>query len=67
MEALQANLPMACREDNFWLKYSLVRNGASIHALESRIVMSKCTIIAIETLQGDIFGCFMTKVRCIVK
>lgn len=39
-----------------------VRDGASIHALESKIDMSKNTIIAIETLNGDVFGCYMSNV-----
>lgn len=65
MEALHKHLPMGCAQDNFFLKYSLVRNGASLHALESLIVMSKNTFVAIETLEGDVFGCFMTKVSCL--
>lgn len=61
MESLQTDLPMACSQDNFYLKYSLVRDGASFLSLESRLSISKNTIIAIETLQGDVFGCFMAK------
>jgi len=63
MEALHKHLPMSCADTNFLLKYSLLRDGASTTALETRICMSKYTFLAIETLDGDVFGCFMTKVR----
>ena len=62
MKALHEHLPMSCSFDNFWLKYSLVRDGASLMTLESRIVMTKNTFVAIESSAGDIFGCFMTAV-----
>lgn len=61
MEALHRQLPMSCAEDNFWLKYSLLRDGASMHMLESKIAMTKNTFIAIETLEGDVLGCFMAQ------
>jgi hypothetical protein len=37
-----------------------MRDGASITALEEKITLSKNTIMAIETLEGDVFGCFMS-------
>jgi len=61
MNALHQQLPMSCSGDNFWLKYSLIRDGASLVAMYSKIVMTKNTIIAVETLEGDVFGCFMAK------
>lgn len=61
MQALHKQLPMSCAESNFWLKYSLVRDGASFEVFEAKIAMSKNTILAIETLEGDVFGCFMAK------
>eukprot|EP00534_Pseudo-nitzschia_fraudulenta_P009109 CAMPEP_0201154114 /NCGR_PEP_ID=MMETSP0851-20130426/14377_1 /ASSEMBLY_ACC=CAM_ASM_000631 /TAXON_ID=183588 /ORGANISM="Pseudo-nitzschia fraudulenta, Strain WWA7" /LENGTH=873 /DNA_ID=CAMNT_0047431429 /DNA_START=290 /DNA_END=2908 /DNA_ORIENTATION=+ len=61
MDALQEHLPMHCAESNFWLRYSLLRDGASMHSMEAKSGLSKYTILAIETLNGDVFGCFMTK------
>jgi TLD len=59
MESLQKRLPWSCSEQNFWLRYSLSRDGDSITALEMNIWMAKNTILAVETLKGDVFGCFM--------
>ncbi|KAL7552081.1 hypothetical protein ACHAWF_016721 [Thalassiosira exigua] len=59
MEALRVHLPGAVRDANFWLKYSLVRDGSNLTALASKAGLSKYTILAIETLDGDVFGCFM--------
>jgi hypothetical protein len=61
MVALQSHLPMACSQENFWLKYSLLRDGTSIVALESKIAMTRNTLVAVETVEGDVFGCFMAK------
>ena len=62
METLQKHMPTNCSESNFWLKYSLLRDGASMHSLEARSGVSRNTILAVETLKGDVFGCFMTTV-----
>ena len=62
MGVLQNELPIAHRCDNFFLKFSAVRDGFSFAMLEARIFMIPNTIIAIETLTGEVFGCFMTKV-----
>ena len=59
MEALHKNLPMSCSEDNFLILYSLIRDGAHMQTLEEKIASARNTIIAIETVQGDVFGCFM--------
>ena len=59
MEALHSHLPGAACDANYWLKYSLIRDGASLTALESKASLSQYTILAIETLEGDVFGCFM--------
>lgn len=61
MNALQKYLPTNCKERNFWLKYSLLRDGASTHSLEVKSGLGKYTVMAIETLKGDVFGCFMTE------
>mmetsp|Transcript_27328 Transcript_27328/g.74767 ORF Transcript_27328/g.74767 Transcript_27328/m.74767 type:complete len:770 (-) Transcript_27328:1000-3309(-) len=63
MNALQKYLPSRHSANNFWLKFSLLRDGATMHALEAKSGLSRFNIMAIETLKGDVFGCFMTKVR----
>ena len=62
MAALQRHLPMRCTESNFWLRYSLLRDGASTHSIEAKAGLARDAVLAIETLDGDIFGSFMTKV-----
>lgn len=62
MHALQNHLPLCCESSNFWLKYSMVRDGASAYSLEVKSGLAKYTVMAIETLNGDVFGCFMSKV-----
>ena len=58
MEALRGFFPYAVSEDNFWLKFSLVRDGASVRSLLDKVKMSKHTILCIETDDGGVFGAF---------
>jgi hypothetical protein len=58
MESLQNFLPPGVSEQNFWLKYSLVRDGASLFSLLTHIRGAKNTVIAIETVDGEVFGSF---------
>lgn len=58
MDALRAYLPFAVQRDNFWLKYSMVQDGASMRVLSSKVRNSARTILAIETDRGDVFGSF---------
>ena len=58
MDALRAFLPFAVQHDNFWLKYSMVRDGASFFTLLNKIRNSARTILVVETDQGDVFGSF---------
>jgi hypothetical protein len=58
MESLQNFLPPAISENNFWLKYSLVRDGASLPSLLRNVRGTKRTLIAIETVEGEVFGSF---------
>merc|ERR1712157_578819 len=58
MESLLNFVPEALVETNFWLKYSLVRDGASLHTLKRYVRAAEHTIIAIETTQGNVFGSF---------
>ena len=58
MESLQNFLPTGIAENNFWLKYSLVRDGASLTSLLRQVRGAQHTIIAVETVDGEVFGCF---------
>jgi hypothetical protein len=61
MESLQQFFPYVVSEDNFWLKYSLVRDGASMHTLLSYIRGARYTILALETADGEVFGSFTSQ------
>lgn len=58
MEALRSSFPFALSEDNFWIKYSLVRDGSSLISLLKNSRASKHTVIAVETVDGEVFGSF---------
>ena len=58
MESLQNFLPTGIAEKNFWLKYSLVRDGAALSTLLRNIRGADHTLIAMETVDGEVFGCF---------
>mmetsp|Transcript_28289 Transcript_28289/g.57440 ORF Transcript_28289/g.57440 Transcript_28289/m.57440 type:complete len:328 (+) Transcript_28289:394-1377(+) len=58
MESLQPFFPYAVSEDNFYMKFSLVRDGASLHTLLQNVRGAKHTILAIETVGGEVFGAF---------
>lgn len=58
MESLQNFFPPTVSDHNFWLKYSLVRDGASLPSLLRHIRGTKHTLIAIETVEGEVFGSF---------
>jgi TLD len=46
------------RGQNYWLRYSLIRDGASIQTLKQYVRAAKYTIVAIETRSGHVFGSF---------
>ncbi|KAI2511377.1 hypothetical protein MHU86_2988 [Fragilaria crotonensis] len=58
MQSLRAGLPVAIQQDNFWLKYSMVRDGASMQGMLHKLRSSTRTVLAIETMEGDVFGAF---------
>jgi hypothetical protein len=58
MEALQGQLPICKQGESFWLKYSLVRDGASISTLLSNIRNMEHCIMAAETVDGEVFGSY---------
>lgn len=62
MEALLHAVPKSLSEENFWLKFSLVRDGASFETLLRYARAAKHTILAIETTNGDVFGSFTSDI-----
>jgi hypothetical protein len=58
MQSLQEHLPHSNRGESFWLKYSLVRDGASIISFLQQVRGSRHTVLACETVDGDVFGFF---------
>eukprot|EP00548_Thalassiothrix_antarctica_P016985 CAMPEP_0194196604 /NCGR_PEP_ID=MMETSP0154-20130528/76755_1 /TAXON_ID=1049557 /ORGANISM="Thalassiothrix antarctica, Strain L6-D1" /LENGTH=281 /DNA_ID=CAMNT_0038921211 /DNA_START=273 /DNA_END=1116 /DNA_ORIENTATION=- len=64
MDALRSHLPSSIKESNFWLKYSMIRDGANIRTLLQKVKSSKRTLLAIETMEGDIIGSFTSAPWC---
>jgi hypothetical protein len=58
MDSLLSFVPENVSEENLWLKYSLVRDGASLTTLKRYVRASPNTIVAIETTTGHVFGSF---------
>lgn len=58
MESLLNFLPESLIDTNYWLKYSLIRDGASLSTLKRYVRAAEHTIIAIETIDGNVFGSF---------
>lgn len=58
MDSLMAFLPAAIKNQNYWLKYSLVRDGASLAIFRRYIRGAPRSIIALETADGHVFGSF---------
>ena len=60
MKSLRKSLPFAVSEDFFWLKYAMTRDGASLQGLYDTVRQSTRTLIAIETVNGEVFGAFIS-------
>jgi hypothetical protein len=58
MDSLMNFLPDHLQRQNYWLKYSLIRDGASLDTFRAYARASKDTILAIETTRGDVFGVY---------
>lgn len=58
MDSLLAFMPEALMECNYWLKYSLVRDGGNLFTMMRQIRASNATVLAIETVDGCVFGAF---------
>ncbi|KAL3910303.1 MAG: hypothetical protein SGILL_007746 [Bacillariaceae sp.] len=61
MQSLQEHLPRSNRGESFWLKYSLVRDGASTISFLQHLRGSRHTMLVCETVDGDVFGFFGTQ------
>jgi len=58
MESLQAFLPATKSGENFFMKYSMIRDGASLQTLLKRARGIQYSILAVETIDGEVFGSF---------
>lgn len=58
MDSLLNFVPERFTNDNFWLKFSLIRDGASLDILRRYCRAATHTILAIETTNGEVFGSF---------
>lgn len=58
IDSLRHFVPDRLFHNNLWMKYSLIRDGASLSILLRNIRGSQHTLLAIETVEGDVFGCF---------
>ena len=58
MESLLAFVPEPFSQQNFWLKYSLVRDGSNMWNFLRQVRASEVTFLAIETVDGHVFGSF---------
>ena len=61
MDAIINFVPEHLRGQNLWMKYSLVRDGASLDTLKQYARASKDTVLAIETTKGQVFGCYTSR------
>ena len=58
MDSLLNFVPESLADQNFWLRFSLVRDGANLEILKRYVRAAPNTIPAIETTNGDVFGAF---------
>lgn len=58
MDSLMNFLPDQLQGQNYWMKYSLIRDGASLDTFRAYARASKDNILAIETTRGDVFGVY---------
>ena len=58
MDSLLNFVPDHLSYNNYWLKFSLIRDGASLDILKRYCRAATHTILAIETTNGQVFGAF---------
>lgn len=61
MDAILNFVPEHLRGQNLWMKYSLVRDGASLETFKQYARASKDTVLVIETTKGQVFGTYVSK------
>lgn len=61
MDSLMSFLPDKLVNQNYWLKFSLARDGACLETLKQYCRASPNTILAIETDKGEVFGSFTSR------
>ena len=60
MESLLSFVPESLSCENWWLKYSLIRDGACLDTFKNYTKAAQYTVLAIQTTTGSVFGCFTT-------
>jgi hypothetical protein len=60
IDHIQEHLPYCKRGELLWLKYSLIRDGASMETMLNKTKRSQYTILAAETQEGEVFGAFVS-------
>ena len=58
MDSLLNFLPDTISNENYWMRFSLIRDGASLYTLKNYIKAARYTLLAIETTKGHVFGAF---------
>jgi TLD len=61
IESLSQFLPNEKSGENLWMKYSMVRDGSSLQTLLQHARGSSHSIIAVETIDGEVFGSFTSE------
>lgn len=61
LESLGHFSPFSKQGENFWMKYSMVRDGASLPTFLQYVRGAKYTLLAIETVEGEVFGSFTSE------
>ena len=62
MDSLLNFVPETISMENFWMKFSLIRDGCSLYTLKQYVKASPYTILAIETTKGEVFGAFTSSI-----
>ena len=58
MDKIRSHLPFSIQADNFWLKYSSLRDGFSLDKIFFQLKHSHKNVLAVETCDGNIFGAY---------
>ena len=58
LDSIMNFLPQHLQNQNYWMKYSLVRDGASLETFKAYVRGAKDSILAIETTKGEVFGVY---------